>query len=224
MARALLEHLDRPDGQEDVCFATWRASTGRHRQTALVIDPVLPGRGERHVHGNASFESAYALRATKVAAQREEGVVFLHSHPSGEGWQHLGGLDTVAEASIANLAREMTGLPLVGMTLAGRDGSWSSRVWDVGRGRHVRHTSCESVRVIGDHLRVSFNDRLRPRPRPQPTQQRTISAWGERVQADLARLRVLVAGARSVGMHVVECLARTRDRAHRRHGLRPGRV
>jgi hypothetical protein len=207
--RALLEHLDRADGQEDLCFATWRPSTGRDRQTALLIEPVLPGTGERHVHGNASFESAYALRSAKVAAQRDEGLVFLHSHPGGDGWQLLGGPDALAEASIANLAREITGLPLVGMTLSGRDGSWSSRVWDTGRGRHVSHTSCESVRVIGDHLRVSFNDRLRRRPRPQPTQERTISAWGEKVQADLARLRVLVAGAGSVGMQVVECLGRT---------------
>jgi len=206
---ALLEHLDRSDGQEELCFATWRPSTGRHRQTALVIEPVLPLRGERHVHGNASFESVYALRASKVAAQREEGLVFLHSHPGGAGWQRLGGPDARAEASIANLAREMTGLPLVGMTLAGRDGSWSSRVWDRGRGRDVRHSFCESVRVIGSHLRVTFNDELRPRPRPQPTQRRTISAWGETVQADMARLRVLVAGAGSVGLHIVESLART---------------
>jgi molybdopterin-synthase adenylyltransferase len=207
--RAFLEHLVRPDGQEDLCFATWRPSTGKHRLTALVIEPVLPRSGERHVHGNASFESAYALRAAKVAAQREGGLVLLHSHPGGGGWQRLGGPDALAEASIANLAREITSLPLVGMTLAGRDGSWSSRVWDTGRGRGVNSTSCESVRVIGDDLRVTFNDRLRPRPRPQPTQQRTISAWGEKVQADLARLRVLVAGAGSVGLHIVESLART---------------
>jgi hypothetical protein len=207
--KALVEHLNRPDGQEDLCFAMWRPSTGKNRQTAIVIELVLPLDGERHVHGNASFESSYALRAVKIAAQREEGLVFMHSHPDGVGWQLVNDVDARAEASIANLAREMTGLPLVGMTLAGSSRSWSARVWGKGRGRNVSYTSCESVRVIGSSFDVTFNDDLRPRPRPQPTQQRTVHAWGEEVQSKIARLRVLVAGGGSVGLHIVESLART---------------
>lgn len=206
---ALRDHLLRDDGQEDLCFATWRPSTGRRRLTALVGDTILPRPGERQVHGNASFEMSYALRAAKLAAERGDGVVFLHAHPGGGGWQRLNETDARAEASIANLARELTGLPLVGMTLATGDGSWSSRVWDTGRGRDVGYTPCESVRVIGSTLRVSHNGELRPRPRPQPTQRRTIHAWGERAQAELARLRVLVVGAGSVGLYIVESLART---------------
>jgi molybdopterin-synthase adenylyltransferase len=209
VAGALRAHLVRTDGQEDLCFATWRPSTGRRRRTALVIETVLPREGERHVHGNASFEMSYALRAAKFAAQRGEGIAFVHAHPEDRGWQRLNDTDRRAEASIANLAREVTGLPLVGMTLATGDSSWSSRVWDTGRGRGVGHTSCESVRVIGGSLKVSFNDELRPLPVPQSTQGRTIHAWGEQVQASLARLRVLVAGAGSVGLYVVESLART---------------
>lgn len=206
---ALMEHLSRSDGQEDVCFATWRPSTGRRRRTALIVDAVLPLSDERQVHGNASFDMSYALRAAKVAASRGEGIAFMHAHPGGLGWQRLNETDARAEASIANLAREITGLPLVGMTLATGDGSWSSRLWDTGRGRDVGYTACESVRVIGSTLRVSHNEELRSRPRSQPTQRRTVHAWGEGVQADLARLRVLVVGAGSVGLHIVESLART---------------
>lgn len=206
---ALIDHLKRPDGQEDLCFATWRPSTGRSRQTALIMAPVLPLDGERHVHGNASFESSYALRAARAAAQRGEGLVFLHTHPGGVGWQPLNDVDARAEASIANLAREITGLPLVGMTLGGHSRSWSARVWNLGRGSAVTYTSCDSVRVIGASLGVTFNDGLRPRPRLQPSQRRTAHAWGEDVQAKIARLRVLVAGGGSVGLHVVESLART---------------
>lgn len=208
-ADALRDHLARPDGQEDLCFATWRPSTGKQRRSALLVDPILPTEGERSVHGNASFESRYALRAAKLAARRDSGLVFMHCHPQGIGWQRLNDTDRRAEASIANLAREMTGLPLVGMTLAGSDGSWGARVWDRGRGTGVGCTECESVRVITDRLSMTFNDDLRTRPRPQPTQIRTVHAWGDAVQEDLARLRILVAGAGSVGMQLVESLART---------------
>jgi hypothetical protein len=55
--------LVRPDSHEELFVATQPSFHGRHRQTALVIEPALPGGGERHVQGNASFESAYAVRA-----------------------------------------------------------------------------------------------------------------------------------------------------------------
>lgn len=205
----LINHLVREDRQEDLCFATWRPSTGRRRLSAIVLEPILPEDGDRHVHGNASFESRYALRAARIAAQRDLGLVFMHAHPSGCGWQRLNDTDEKAEASIANLSREMTGLPLLGMTLACSDQSWGARLWHLGRGKDVAPTDCESVRVVADRLRMTHNSALRPRPRPQATQVRTIHAWGEDVQADLARLRVLVAGAGSVGMQIVESLART---------------
>jgi hypothetical protein len=146
----LRAHLERSDGQEDLCFATWRWSTGRRRQTALLVEPIFPEAGERHVHGNASFESRYALRAAKIAAQRDEGLVFLHAHPHGSGWQPLNDTDAQAEASIANLARELTGLSLVGMTLGCADHSWSARIWDRGAGREVASRPGESVRVVSD--------------------------------------------------------------------------
>ncbi len=152
---------------------------------------------------------AYALRAARFAAERGEGIALVHAHPGGRGWQSLNVTDGRAEASVANLALEITGRPLVGMTLAARDGSWSSRVWNRGRGGGVANTPSASVRVIDSRFRPTFNDQLRRPPPPQLTQRRTILAWGERVQADLARIRVLVAGAGSVGLYVIESLART---------------
>lgn len=205
---ALRGHLIRHDGQEDLCFATYRPSSGERRATRLLIDPILPLEGERHVHGNASFEGAFALRAAKSAARGELGLAFVHSHPLGGGWQGPSSADYRAEASIANLARELTGLPLLGMTLAG-DGSWSARNWNKGSGAAVDFSPCESVRVVGSRLGITFNDRLRPRPTPQDSQVRTISAWGDEIQEMIARLRVLVIGAGSVGLHIIETLART---------------
>lgn len=206
-ASELAAHLLREDTQEDLCFATWRPSTGSSRRTVLIEQPVLPRPGDRHVHGNASFEPSYSIRAAEEAARTSRGVAFLHSHPGGNGWQHLNPTDRTAEARIANLAREVTSLPLVGLTLAG-DEAWSARVWD-GAGREVSPEPCESVRVIGDFMSVTFNDQLLPVPAVSETQVRTAHTWGEEIQAMLARLRVAVAGVGSVGMAVAETLART---------------
>lgn len=206
---SLRRHLLRDDGQEDLCFALWRPSSGMSRQTSLLDETILPLEGERSVHGNASFETDYAIRAAEVAAQSNSGVAFLHSHPLGLGWQAAGGLDRTAESSIANLIREVTGLPLVGLTLAGGDKSWSARLWDKGHARRVESSEAESVRVIGDQFRVIFNERLRPAPEIEESQLRTVSAWGEEVQSVISRLQVLVVGAGSVGMIIAERLART---------------
>jgi molybdopterin/thiamine biosynthesis adenylyltransferase len=78
-------------------------------------------------------------------------------------------------------------------------------------GSHMEPTGdaihAESVRVDGVHLKVSWNDHLRHPPVAEPCQARTVSAWGEEHQADLARLRILVVGAGSVGLDVAQRLA-----------------
>lgn len=206
-ASGLTSQLLREDGQEDVCFVTWRPSTGKTRLTAILHQALLPIPGERKVHGNASFEAEYVLRAAHAAALNGMGIAFAHSHPLGRGWQPLNHTDQIAEARIANLAKELTGIPLVGLTLAG-DGSWSGRIWE-GSGREVRPNPCDRVRVVGDSLAVSFNGTLKPVPPAQASQIRTVHTWGEETQGKLARLRVAVAGLGSVGMAVAETLART---------------
>jgi molybdopterin-synthase adenylyltransferase len=202
---ALREHLKRPDGQEDICFATYQTSTGARRQTALVRDVVLPLPGEREVHGNASFTGDYVLRAAGIAARGGEGLIILHSHPAGGGWQPLNSGDADAERSYALLVHRVTGLPMVGMTFAGSDGAWSARAWSPEGQAHA----CESVRVVDSRLTVTWNDGLRPPPRPRETQVRTRSGWGDRMHADVARLRVLVVGSGTVGLDVALRLAAT---------------
>jgi hypothetical protein len=188
-------HLLRADGQEDVCLATYAPSTGERRATSVLTDLLLPRGDERRVHGNASFSGQYVVRAASEAAARGRGIALLHSHPTGGGWQAMSGVDRETEHSYARVAETITGLPLIGMTIAG-DGSWSARSWTATHG----HSDAESVRVAGSVLRVSWNARLRPAPTANEAQVRTVSAWGETVQADVARLRVLVVGAGTVGL------------------------
>ena len=145
--------------------------------------------------------------ALKSPAEEGCGLVLLHSHPGASGWQAMSPADRDAEASYANLAREFTGLPLVGMTFATGDATWSARHWNIGVGKEVDCTHSMNVRVVGDRLTVSWNDALAPHPPATNRQIRTVNAWGELCQADLARRRILVVGAGSVGLDIIVRLA-----------------
>lgn len=207
VANGLVAHLIRSDGQEDLCLATYRPSSGSTRTSALIAELLLPEKGERQVHGNVTFTADYVLRAAETAREHGCGLVLLHSHPGARRWQPMSGPDRDAESSYANLVRELTGLPLVGMTLASGDRTWSARHWDIGVGRQVDCTHSTNVRVVGNRLAVSWNDAIRPPPLLNERQVRTLSSWGEECQADLARRRILVVGAGSVGLDVAVRLA-----------------
>jgi len=207
MHRELAAHVLRSDGQEDLCFAVWRPSTGAIRSTALVERAVLPLDGERNVHHNVSFESEYLLRAADEASSSGGGIALLHSHPFGAGWQGLSADDFRAESRNGGLARSLTGLPMLGLTMAGT-GELSARFWERTGPRAYEPGWCESVRVVGGRLRVTRNPHLKKNEGRPAALRRTVSAWGPSVQADLARLKVGVVGAGSVGAIVAEGLAR----------------
>jgi len=202
------QHLLRSDRQEDICFCLWRGSKGLTRNTALLERLILPRHGERNVHGNASFEPSFLERAMFEAAGSGAGLALMHSHPLGRGCQKMSNDDIAAEQGNAGAVFGATGLPLIGLTLAG-DGAWSARFWERTTPRTYPETWCGSVRVVGDGLRVTFIDRLAPIPRPTEQQVRTVSVWGHESQANLVRLRAGVVGAGSVGGMIAESLART---------------
>ncbi|MBC2586916.1 ThiF family adenylyltransferase [Rhodococcus aetherivorans] len=200
---ALARHLLRTDRQEDICLATYEVSTGARRITRVLHTVELPRDGERSVHGNATITGSYVLRVAAQAARAGRGLALLHSHPRGVGWQRLSGLDFDAEQSYAGLTQQVTGLPLVGMTLAG-DETWSARIWS-----DATPVEVEAVRRVGTSLAVSWNDALRPPFGSEEAQSRTVSAWGKERHRDITRMRVLVVGVGSVGLDVVQRLAAT---------------
>jgi molybdopterin/thiamine biosynthesis adenylyltransferase len=206
--RMARDHLLRSDGQEDICFGLWRGSNGHTRTTALIERLILPRNGERNVHGNASFEPSFLERAMAEAAANGAGVALLHSHPLGRGCQGLSRDDVSAEQGNAGAVYGATGLPLVGLTLAG-DGAWSARFWRRTAPRTYPVAWCASVRVLGDSLKATFMEKLAPVPRSTEQQIRTVSAWGDDSQKHLVRLRAGVVGTGSVGGMIAESLART---------------
>jgi hypothetical protein len=207
--KQLTQHLIRKDGQEDLCFATYNPSTGSKRITGILTSVIFPSEGDREVHGTVEFYPQYLERAIRIAAERKEGLVFLHSHPYS-GWQDMSDPDVVAETRISPPAFGACGLPLIGMTV-GSDGAWSARVW-------IKHSTekrqfdvhwCETVRIVSKQLSITFNDHLIKPSFDVGRQLRTISAWGKKTQEDLSRLRVAIVGLGSVGSIVAEILART---------------
>lgn len=203
----LLSHLLRGDGQEDLCLCLFSPSSGYERQSAILQEVRLPEDGERNVHGNVTFSGSYVMRVASEAASLGLGVAILHSHPGAEGWQNMSLQDRDAEASFSNLVREMTGYPLVGLIVAGMTKTWSARFWCVGTGQHIGSVDCESIRKIGETLKIDWNDRTRPPRKPSQALTRTISCWGSRTQDDISRLRILIVGLGTVGLEVAQRLS-----------------
>lgn len=203
----LVAHLRRADHQEDLCFALWYPSVGKRRITALIHKVILPRDGERRLHGNASFLPNYFERAVSEAVQANAGLAFFHSH-GAPGWQDMSDDDVHAELGHAAAAMGATELPLVGLTL-GVDGAWSARFWQRTGPRKYQRRWCAQVRVVGEQLALTFDEEQLPRPRFKDALRRTVSAWGPKAQADLARLKIGVVGGGSVGAIVAEALART---------------
>lgn len=203
--RAHFRHDD--FGQEDLTFALWKPSAGSMRLTAVLTGLVLPDEGERILDGNVAFTADYLSR---VLASVPEGcgIALLHSH-LGPGWQDMSRADDIAERDhLASAAAGRTGPPLVGLTW-GTDGTWSARFWGRTAPSTYERIDVATVRVASAcQLALSFHPDLRPEPPEPPSQQATISVWGSRAQADLARIRVGIVGLGSVGSIVAEALSR----------------
>ena len=204
--QALTKHLIRMDAQEDLCFALWHPSHGLRRRTGLLQDVILPVHGDRNVHGNVSFLPAYVERAISLALPRHAGIAFIHSHPS-PGWQAMSQDDIRAEQSLAPTIQAATQLPLLGLTV-GCDGAWSARFWNRIGHRRYDLNWCESVRIAGEWFNATYDNKQIPQPPFREELTRTVSAWGDEIQALIGRVRIGVVGAGSVGSIVAESLAR----------------
>lgn len=199
-------HLDKGPDQEDLTFALWRPSRGYSRFTAILQQLVLPEAGERTLHGNVAFTPDYVQRVLTLA-EHGFGIALLHSH-LGPGWQGMSQDDVIAERDrLASAVAGRTGLPLVGLT-RGTDGTWSGRFWF--RHSPSTYTRCwaTTVRVVGQQLHMSYHPQLLPPPIPSESQTATVSVWGEKKQAELARVHVGIIGLGSVGSIVAEALSR----------------
>ena len=201
----LAAHVHKEARQEDLAFAYWRPSIGRHRCTAVITELIMPRDGDRLLNGNVAFYPQYLLR---VLAEVPEGsgIAFLHGHPN-PGWQGMSDDDIVAERDrLAGQVAGRTGLPLLGLT-RGTDGAWSGRIWLRNGPRSYVRKDARSVRVVGGVLSITFHPN-EPVVGTSDSQVATLSVWGEAAQERLVRTRVGIVGLGSVGSLVAESLSR----------------
>ena len=202
----LLQHYRSDKRQEDLCFALWRPSTGNVRHSAIIDEIILPKRGDRILHGNASFEPDYLARALRIALKKKAGLAFMHSHPS-PGWQGMSDIDVRAERDVLAYPAGATDLPLVGLTI-GTDGYWSGRFWRR-EGARMHRFWCRKVRVVGPQTyKIYFNDNIVKPPLRRRILKRTFDTWGKDSQNTIGRMKVGIVGLGSVGCIVAEAVAR----------------
>lgn len=205
VAENLKKQLIRKDGQEDLCFAFYQPSTGNQRFSGLIVEVILPKRGERNVHGNASFSSTYFDRIIETFLERPNyGIAFFHSHPSGDNWQGLSHDDFEAESGMAKTIMALTKLPLIGVTVAGGTGLFSARFW-IKQNQYFKPVDCINTRVVGRNLAIAYPP---IRQEELKSLERTRQAWGKELQKKISSIRVGIVGLGSVGSLVAECLAR----------------
>ena len=204
--RHLLQHFQKGEDQEDLCFALWRPSTGKSRYSGLIYKIVLPEKGDRILKGHAEFSPRFLSRALNLAVREKAGLAFMHSHPS-DGWQDMSGPDIAAERDVLAPPAMAAGLPLLGLTI-GTDGYWSARFWEKG-GETARRFWCQKVRSAGrKSYKIHCADHLLPPPARKEALRRTFDTWGARHQNNIARLKAGIVGLGSVGCIVAEAMAR----------------
>lgn len=204
---ALVKLMLRNQPAEEVCFGLVYPSTGPRRRSLLLRKLIEPMPGERMVHGNASFSAPFTNRAIDRAIDEGAGLALIHSHPMGTGAQWPSGPDRVAEARTLETAfHALRGMPVAGMIVAG-DGTVSGREYVFPRpGSLPEVYDLSGAHVVGQHLRqqgvidggVTMAD----------VHASHVGLWGRAGQATLHRLRVGVVGAGSIGMCIIEQLAR----------------
>ena len=189
---------------EEICFATWYPAEGKSRFNILLHDIIFPNKDDRIRYGTVSALPHYVDRCKEHARENHAGLVMIHTHPIGSGHQGVSGPDLHYEQDV--LSREVfgiTGLPFVGMTLAG-DGIWSGRIYP----KPFKITWCSTVRIVGKNLEVNFNPKIISLPKFNQKQIRTTSVWGEKKQSMIIGLKIGIIGAGSVGSAVGEILCR----------------
>jgi hypothetical protein len=97
---------------------------------------------------------------------------------------------------------------MVGLTISS-DCAWSGRFWIKTAPKTYKREWCESVRVIGDGLKITRLPTKENEHKVRPELERTVSAWGLEKQSQLENLIVGIIGTGSVGAIIGEALTRT---------------
>ena len=145
-----------------------------------------------------------SLRGALLAAAAGDGLAVIHSHPAAAAGDGMRLLTPTPSGPMRTGHSELTGLPLIGMTLAG--------IGTGPRGVVIDGEPTDGGESVGHQRtgRICLQRPARPAPAGHGASQcGRVTAWGEAPDRDIARLRVLVVGRGSVGLDVAQRLAAT---------------
>ena len=202
--RELQDFLLDDRSEEEICFATWKPSAGMSRYSVLLNHILRPMGEDRKRHGTVSAFPEYVNRCKEFARENDSGLAMIHTHPEGSGHQNTSDQDVYYEQDV--LAREIfgvTGLPFVGITLAG-DGTWSGRIYP----KPFKIKWCSKIRIVGNNLTLNLHPEFYQRSGSTERQIRTVSVWGIDKQNSIRYLKIGIIGVGSIGSTVGEILAR----------------
>lgn len=181
-------------------------SPGCRRLTYLVQDVIPPEEGDLIYTGGVEFTSDYRRRVKRIATDVGGGVLYLHTHPWGEGQPSRQDLESAARL-LHNDAQhlEHSNPPLAAGILT-PDGHWMALGHEFPDGVGLDEGPSKyatAIRVVGARLR-----KLEPFTAGQEvkgaagargswdpnTQDRQVRLWTEGVQERYASLRVGIVG------------------------------
>ena len=174
---------------------------GRHRK--FVSYDVMPIAAEDILSTSAvhvATKTGTLVRALKRAAEEELTVAIVHSHPRGVA--NFSAQDDSDEPYLVELARNRNGQEAVLLSIVMTVDEIAGRVWH----DMERRTPLDMIRVVGRRVSLSFAGRLAETTKEAFNRQ--ALAFGGALNADLAALRIGIAGAGATGSATAVLVAR----------------
>lgn len=219
--RSILHGERAVDEPERGLMCVLTRSSGRRRLSYLVREVVPPRDGDLIYTGGVEFTSQYRRRVKRLADEHGGGVLYLHTHPWGEGRPSLPDLESGARL-LHNDAQHLDhpNPPLAAGILAPGD-NWMAFAQEFPDGVGLNESQprfASAVRVVGAGLRkldtyTAGEDVTGAAGATGAwdleTQDRQVRLWTEGAQATYASLRVGIVGLGGGGSILAPDVARS---------------
>lgn len=214
-------HGDRAaDAYERGLMCVLTRSPGHRRLTYLVREVVPPEKGDVDLASGVQFSRDYRQRVKDRADEQKGGVLYLHTHPGGDGAPNRWDVDA-GQRLLHNDAQHLShSNPPLAMGIVTPSNDWMFLGFEYQNGTSVSQSDprfATALRVIGDHLEktATYTEGGQVKGArgaigsiDTDTQDRQIRLWTREAQQTYAALRVGIVGLGGGGSILAEHIAR----------------